>query len=292
MGPQQFHAARRQVDTAFGRVAYLDEGSGPVALFVHGLPLCGYQWRDVIAALSSQRRCIAPDLLGLGYSEAVAAQDVSFSAQADMLRGLLDALRVEQVDLVGSDTGGGISQIFAARYPSRLRSLSLANCEVADRWPNALLEGFYEAVVAGRITDAMRLMLDDPALGQSQLGALVYEDPAVFSAQNIRLYLAPLVSSAQRIEQFRRLADWRTNRAQLLAATDRLEHSRVPAQVIWGDGDGVFDTEPSLAWLRRHLGRLQQITTIPGAKLFFPEEHPARTASILAQFWSLLPATR
>jgi haloalkane dehalogenase len=92
MDPQQFHAARRQVDTPFGRVAYLDEGSGPVALFVHGLPLCGYQWRDVIAALSSQRRCIAPDLLGLGYSEAAAAQDVSFSAQADMLRGLLDAL--------------------------------------------------------------------------------------------------------------------------------------------------------------------------------------------------------
>lgn len=288
MNPQTFHESQRRIETAFGRISYVEHGTGPAALFVHGLPLCGYQWRDVIAGLSEHRRCIAPDLMGLGYTEVSSGQDVSFAAQADMLAALLDAMRIEQVDLVGNDTGGGISQIFTAKYPQRVRSLTLANCEVADHWPNALLEGFYAAVVAGGITEAMRAMLTDTELAQDQLGALVYEDPATFSEAAIGLCLKPLLASDVRIEQFKRLADWKTHRAQLVAVGERLKASRIPAQVIWGDGDVVFDTQPSLAWLRGNLGGLQQITTIPDAKLFFPEEHPRRTASLIAQFWSVL----
>lgn len=290
MNPQTFHASRRRVETRFGQISLVEQGAGPVALFVHGLPLCGYQWRDVMAPLSGARRCIAPDLMGLGYSEVAAGQDVSFAAQADMLVALLDALKIDQVDLVGNDTGGGISQILTAKYPQRVRSLTLANCEVAEHWPNALLEGFYAAVDAGGITEGMRAMLTDTRLGQEQLGALVYEDPATFSEAAIQLYLKPLLASETRIEQFKRLADWKTHRAQLVAVGDRLKTSRIPAQVIWGDGDGVFDTQPSLAWLRGNLGGLRQITTIPDAKLFFPEEHPRRTASLISQFWADLPS--
>lgn len=286
MDPQAFHASRKQIETRFGRISYIERGSGPVALFVHGLPLCGYQWRDVIAPLCAQRRCIAPDLMGLGYSDVLASQDVSFAAQAEMLSALLDALKIEQVDLVGNDTGGGISQIFAARHASRVRSLSLANCEVAEHWPNELLKGFYASVVAGDITEAMRVMLTDARFGQEQLGSLVYENPATFTAEAIHVYLQPLVQSDARIAQFRKLADWDTNRSQLVAVGKALEASTIPAQVIWGDGDIVFDTAPSVAWLRAHLGGLRQITTIPGAKLFFPEEHAQRTAAILSQFWS------
>jgi haloalkane dehalogenase len=292
MNPQEFHQARRQVDTPFGRISYFEQGTGPLALFVHGLPLCGYQWRDVIARLTPQRRCIAPDLMGLGYSDVPETQDVSFAAQARMLAALLDALNIDTVDLVGNDTGGGVSQILAASHPERVRSLTLANCEVADLWPNALLKGFYEGLAGGATIEAMRAMPGNASFGQAQLGALVYEDPAVFSAANIALYLEPILASRRRIEQFKRLADWNTHRAQLLAVSELAKASRVPSQVIWGDGDEVFDTGPSLQWLRANLGGLQQIVTIPRAKLFFPEEHPQRTASLLSQFWSTLTAPR
>jgi pimeloyl-ACP methyl ester carboxylesterase len=292
MNPQQFSEARRHVDTPFGRISYYEQGSGPVALFVHGLPLCGYQWRDVIGELAVLRRCIAPDLMGLGYSDVPESQDVSFAAQAQMLPALLDALKIDAVDLVGNDTGGGISQIFAADRPERVRSLTLANCEVSEHWPNELLKGFYKSVVEGAITEAMRVMLTNAQFGQEQLGALVYENPAVFTSENIKLYLEPILASAKRIGQFKKLADWNTNRAQLVTAGQKLKSSRIPAQVIWGDGDVVFDTEPSLGWLRQNVGGLQQIAIIPGAKLFFPEEHPKRTAALLAQFWSLQPRSK
>jgi pimeloyl-ACP methyl ester carboxylesterase len=173
-----------------------------------------------------------------------------------------------------------------------VRSLTLANCEVGEHWPNELLKGFYQAVVEGPIIEAMRVMRTDAAFGQEQLGSLVYENPKTFSAENIELYLAPILASATRIEQFRKLADWRTHRAQLLGVSERLNASTVPTQVIWGDGDLVFDTGPSVKWLRENLGGLQQITTIPRARLFFPEEHPQRTASLLSQFWSTLAAPR
>jgi hypothetical protein len=61
-----WHAARRFAETPFGRIAYVEKGSGDAALFIHGYPLNGFQWRGAVERLSTLRRCIAPDLLGLG----------------------------------------------------------------------------------------------------------------------------------------------------------------------------------------------------------------------------------
>src|SRR5215471_9191113 len=119
---QQGNAIRKaSVKTASGTIAYAEQGQGPVALFVHGVLLSGYLWRHQLAGLSDIRRCIAPDLLAHGDTEIAKDQDVSVTANAKMLRELLDALRIDQLDLVGNDSGGGIAQIFAAQNPQRVR---------------------------------------------------------------------------------------------------------------------------------------------------------------------------
>src|SRR5438132_1553689 len=74
MDAAAFHAARRFADLACGKIAYIDAGHGEAALFLHGAPLNGYQWRGAIDRLSPLRRCIAPDFMGLGYSEVPAGQ--------------------------------------------------------------------------------------------------------------------------------------------------------------------------------------------------------------------------
>src|ERR1700727_2524386 len=112
------------VETPSGRVAYVQAGSGPVALFVHGVVLNKHMWRHQLAALSDIRRCIAVDLLAHGDTEISPNQDVSVTANAKMLKEFLDALHIDQVDLVGTDSGGGIAQIFAALSPERARSLT------------------------------------------------------------------------------------------------------------------------------------------------------------------------
>lgn len=130
-----FHASRRLVPTRFGRIASVERGSGPAALFVHGFPLNGFQWRGALQRLSPHRRCIAPDLLGLGYSEASAQQDLSPQAQSDMLAALLDELAVSEVDLIANDSGGTVAQLLLVRHPGRVRSLILTNCDVHENSP-------------------------------------------------------------------------------------------------------------------------------------------------------------
>jgi pimeloyl-ACP methyl ester carboxylesterase len=75
------------------------------------VPLNGYHWRHVIDRVRHRRRCIVIDLMGLGYTEIGYSQDVSFTAQARMIAEVLDALGIEQVDLVGNDSGGAVAQI-------------------------------------------------------------------------------------------------------------------------------------------------------------------------------------
>src|ERR1051326_4421830 len=222
MTPNEFPSGRKFAETRFGRIAYVERGAGGAALFLHGLPLCGYEWRDVIEDLAPVRRSIALDLMGLGYSEVASDRDVSFGEQARMIAAFLDTLRIDSVDLVGNDTGGGVAQIFAATYPDRVRTLTLTNCEVHDLWPNELLAGFYQGVDAGIVPGAMKQMLTDNALARAELGALVYEDARIFSPEVVDVYLRPIVGSDARIAQFRKLADWKTNRAALIAAAPAL----------------------------------------------------------------------
>src|SRR5215470_12045685 len=104
---------RHSVRTPSGLISYTEQGTGPVALFVHGVLLNGHLWRHQLEDLSDVRRCIAVDLLAHGDTEISADQDVSVTANANMLMEFLDALKIDKVDLVGNDSGGGIAQIFA-----------------------------------------------------------------------------------------------------------------------------------------------------------------------------------
>ena len=175
MNAAEFHQARKFADTTFGRIAYVEKGDGPVALFIHGFPVNGFAWRETLDDLARARRCIALDLMGLGYTEIKPDQDLGFDQQAAMIAAFLDRLGLSQVDLVGNDSGASISQVFAARYPSRLRSLTLTNCEVHDLWPNAMLKQAFDQFADPSIIIGMKTMLDAPALAR-QAFASVYEN--------------------------------------------------------------------------------------------------------------------
>ena len=125
-----FHDTRRYAELPISRVAYIERGHGPLALFVHGYPLNGYQWRGALDRLQNHRRCIAPDMMALGYTVTPANQPVTPETQVQMLAALLDSLHIQSVDLVANDSGGMISQLFIASYPERVRTLLITNCDV------------------------------------------------------------------------------------------------------------------------------------------------------------------
>jgi pimeloyl-ACP methyl ester carboxylesterase len=128
-------------------------------------------WRHQLAGLSDIRRCIAIDLLAHGDTEIAPEQDVSVTVNAEMLKEVLDAMQINQVDVVGNDSGGGIAQIFAALNPERVRSLTLTNCDTHDNWPPEAFKPFAEMVAGGGLSKTLNAMLNDKSIYRSP-GAL------------------------------------------------------------------------------------------------------------------------
>src|SRR5215831_10817472 len=204
---------RQHVQTESGRIAYTEQGTGPVALFVHGVLLNGHLWRHQLEQMSDTRRCIAIDLLAHGATEIAGDQDVSVTANAKMLAQFLDGLKVDQVDLVGNDSGGGIAQIFAALHPERVRSLTLTDCDAHDNWPPEAFKPFLEMVKAGGLRDTLNAMLANKAIFRSP-GALGpgYERPEIVTDEDIETYLRPLVRTEQRTRDVQRFVEAFDNR--------------------------------------------------------------------------------
>src|ERR1700733_5078068 len=221
------------VETPSGRISYASAGSGPVALFVHGVVLNKHMWRHQLAALSDIRRCIAVDLLAHGHTGIAPNQDVSVTANAKMLREVLDALQIDQVDLVGNDSGGGICQIFAALNPHRVRSLTLTNCDTQDNWPPEAFTPFVEMVGAGGLTKTLNAMLGDKSIYRSP-GALgpAYEHPEAVKDEDIEIYLRPPLRNEQRTHDLERFVGAFDNK-HTLAIEPRLRQLKAPTLIVW-----------------------------------------------------------
>jgi len=271
MAADRSSAIRRTVEIPSGRISYLEQGSGPVALFVHGVLLNSYLWRHQLAGLSDIRRCIAVDLLAHGDTEIAPDQDVSVTANARMLREFLDALAIDQVDLVGNDSGGGIAQIFAALNPERVRSLTLTNCDTHDNWPPEAFKPFLAMAASGGLSGTLNAMLSDKQVYRSA-GALgpAYEHPEQVSDDTIETYLRPLVRSEQRTHDLKRFLAAFDN-SHTVAIQDQLKSLQAPTLIVWGTDDVYFDLKWS-HWLADNIPGTRRRVEFKDARIFFPEE--------------------
>src|SRR5262245_21464608 len=264
-------ATRRSIETASGRISYIEQGTGPVALFVHGVLLNGHLWRHQLAELSDVRRCIAVDLLAHGDTEIAPDQDVTVTANAEMLKEFLDALNIDQVDLVGNDSGGGIAQIFAATNPERLRSLTLTDCDAHDNWPPEAFKPFLAMAANGGLRGTLNAMLSDKSIYRSpQALGPAYEHPEQLNDESIEEYLRPLVRSEQRTRDFQRfLAAFDNKHTRAVEA--RLKTLKEPTLIVWGTDDVYFAVKWS-HWLADAIPRTRRRVEFNGARIFFPEE--------------------
>jgi pimeloyl-ACP methyl ester carboxylesterase len=279
-----FRALRRFADLRFGRIAYVERGSGQAALFLHGAPLNGFQWRGAIERLSAQRRCIAPDFMGLGYSEIPEHQSLAADAQVSMLAAFLDALAIRKVDIVASDSGGAVAQLFVAHHPKRVRTLLLTNCDVEPDSPPAKVKPVIEMARAGTLAEATAKWLTDKALARSTFGAAVFRDPSRFADETIEYYVTPLVSTALRREQYH--AYHVALEPNPLAGVEAsLKRSSVPVRIAWGAADDIFLQEDA-DYLDRTFPNSRGIRRVPEAKLFFQEEFPDVIAEEAQRLWS------
>jgi pimeloyl-ACP methyl ester carboxylesterase len=271
MSKQQTALTVRSIETPSGRMSYAEAGSGPVALFVHGVIMNKHLWRRQLAGLSDIRRCIAVDLLAHGDTEIDPKQDVTVTANANMLREVLDALKIAKVDVVGNDSGGGISQIFAALNPDRVRTLTLTNCDTHDNWPPEAFKPFVEMTIAGGLSATLNAMLTDKAIYRSP-GALgpAYEHPEQVSDEAIEIYLRPLVRTEQRTRDLQRFVA-AFDHKHTVAIEPKLRQLQAPTLIVWGTDDIYFPVKWA-HWLAETIPGAKPPVELEGARLFFIEE--------------------
>ncbi len=279
-----FRAARRVADISFGKIAYVERGSGEAALFLHGCPLNGLQWRGAVERLSPLRRCVVPDFMGLGYTEVSAGQSVRASAQAEMLAAFLDALSISKVDIVASDSGGAAAQLFMVRYPQRVRTMLLTNCDTEPNSPPPGVQPVIAMARAGTLADSLAKWLVDPQLARSTFGKAVYRDPNQLTDDVIDYYFAPLVSSPLKRAKFHEFnVDFEPNPLAGIEAS--LARSQVPTRIVWGAADDLF-AQSAADYLDRTLAQSRGVRRVPGAKLFFQEEFPDIIAEEARALWA------
>lgn len=108
-------------------IHYIDEGKGEPILFVHGTPEWSFGFRDLIAKLRSNYRCIAFDMLGFGLSDKPKDADYTCVAHADRLKKLIEKLNLTKFHLVANDFGGGIGLSYAIEKPESVEKIILFN---------------------------------------------------------------------------------------------------------------------------------------------------------------------
>lgn len=278
-------AARRWTPTTFGRIAHVERGSGPAALFLHGFPLNGFQWRGALERLSAHRRCIAPDMLGLGFTEVAEGQGVTPAVQVRMLAELLDRLDVDSVDLVANDSGGAVAQLFAVAHPRRVRSLLLTNCDAETDCPPPALKPVIDLARADRfVAEWLAPWLADHALARSPqgLGGMTFTHPHNPTDEAIEMYLRPLVEHPRRTHAYAIGLD-----SNVLAGVEAaLKRSRFPTRILWGTGDDIFSRD-SPDYLAGVFGDSRGVRRVDGARLFWPEEFPDLVAEEARTLWEV-----
>lgn len=140
-------------------VHYVEAGSGPAVVLIHGFGGHTFSYRYAIPALAKYHRVVAVDLKGFGYSERPKEGDYSLNAQAELVLGLMDKLGIEKASLVGHSMGGEVVMRIASTQPQRVEKLVLAASVSGERFPTLppvpVIKPFMSAI--GRLT--ARLLL-------------------------------------------------------------------------------------------------------------------------------------
>jgi pimeloyl-ACP methyl ester carboxylesterase len=288
MHRDEFNALRRTVETRSGTIAYVDAGEGPVALFVHGVATGAYLWRNVIAELAGERRCVALDLPLHGATPAAPDQDFTLGALAGVVADFANALELESIDLVANDTGGAIAQLFAVRNPGRLRSFALTNCDTHDNFPPQAFKPTIELAARGELAPRAPALLANLDLARAGGIGAGYEHPERVSDETLRAYLEPVLGTPQAARSFERLLTT-LDPAELVAIEPDLRRFSVPTLVVWGTGDPFFGIEWA-HWLRDTIPGVTEVVEVEGARLFFPDERAGELVPHLRRHWALTMA--
>jgi pimeloyl-ACP methyl ester carboxylesterase len=271
----------RRVELAGGAIHYREAGGGRPIVFVHGFLANGRLWEGTAAALAGANRCIVPDWPLGSHPEAMRpSADVTPRGVARMVSELLAALELEDVTIVGNDSGGAVSQILVTERPERIGRLVLTNCDCFEKFPPGR---FALMAKAARLPGVSTLLANSMRLGFMRRSPMAYGalTSGPVDDEVLRAFTEPSIhDTGVRRDgiRFFTAADPRDT----LAAAARFDELEIPVLLAWGVDDPFF----TIGDARRLAAAIGDSTLveIPGAGTFTALDRPDEVAAAIASF--------
>jgi pimeloyl-ACP methyl ester carboxylesterase len=225
-----------------GTIHYENAGpaDGRPVVFVHGYAMGASLWRPLSERLAARGlRCIAPTWpLGAHPEPMRRDADLTMTGVAAMIASFLEALELDDVVLVGNDSGGALVQIVAGTHPERLGALVLTSCDAFEHFPPPILKPL---IIAARTPALFRLAMLPIGSGPGRrraYGKLAHTDVDALSAEWVR----PALRNREIAEDLRHFTASMV-RSVTVDAAARLPTFVKPALVAWSADDLFFDVE-------------------------------------------------
>jgi pimeloyl-ACP methyl ester carboxylesterase len=262
-----------------GPLRYRELGDGPPIVFVHGFLVDGRLWDVPAKLLSESFRCIVPDWpLGSHTAAMNPDADLTPPGMARLIADFLAALDLEDVTIVGNDSGGAISQVLVTRHPERITRLVLTNCDSYENFPPFPFNAMGPiAKLPGGMT-ALALPFRLGPIRRATYGQFAKHP---IQPELIEDWLAPSLRDAA-IKRDARKFTLGVHKRHTLEAAKHFGELEIPVLLAWAPEDRFFKLEQAerLANAIPHA----RLETIPDAKTFVALDQPDLLAELIASF--------
>ncbi len=265
------------IDTAGARVHYLHAGTGRPILLIHGLIGSSENWRSNIEALARSASVYAIDLVNMGKSQRVAGADAGLVATANRIVSVMDALNLDDADIIAHSHGGAIALMLAALHPRRVRRLILFAPANPYCRSSEFMVRFYSTRFGGLL--AWMLPYLPSPIQRVALGAM-YGGPE----RVVDRCLQEIVIGLRNPDTLRHvlcvIRCWCAEMAKLKAAIRRLK--RTPVLLVWGDRDLTVSLGSAMELKRKLHGSRLVVLEDCGHSVF--EEKPEESNRIMSEW--------
>lgn len=273
-----------EVALSAGTIEYVDTGGpGPAIVFLHGLLMDASLWSSVVEELAGDHRCIVPTLpLGAHRAAMAPDADLSLPGIASLVQELLDRLDLEDVTLVGNDTGGALVQLVMVSGAARVGRAVLVSCDAFDNLPPGLTGK--AVVLSGRLHPRLfGLFLQQLRLRAVRRLPITFGWLTKRGDRVVRGWLDPVLGRPEiRRDAVRMLRAVGSQRNLLLETAERLPSFGRPTLVVWAAEDRVMPPEHGTALAS--LLPEAELVEIADSYTLVPLDQPVELSSAIRSF--------
>jgi pimeloyl-ACP methyl ester carboxylesterase len=250
---------------------------GRPVVFVHGYMMGGELWRQVSTRLAARGlRCIAPTWpLGVHPEPLRHGADRSITGVAGIVAETLAALDLDDVVLVGNDTGGVVTQLVAVHHPDRIGALVLTSCDAFEHFPPPILKPLIRAAQFPALFRSAAQLMRIPAVRKRAYAGLAHADLDGLTREWVRVPRSnPAIAEDLRLFTLSLRTEVTTGVAKLLPEFDK------PTLIAWSADDVFFELGDGERLA--HIIPNARLEVIDGARTFSMLDRPDRLADLLS----------